>query len=310
MLLQNSVAIPGERRRVLLGIGFAALGYSLFSVQDALVKLLVTGFSVPQILFVRSVVITLVALLLTGRNARALVTSPYKMRLAWRTALMFVAWLCFYSAARRLGLAEMTTLYFAAPIIVVALARPVLGERAGAAHWVAVVVGFAGVVLAAGPIGGLDPVPAGMALLAAVCWAGSVLLLRSMAQDETTANVMLFSNAWFAVGCAVMLPSLWHAATAREWIAMLVVGLAGAFGQFLLYRGFRDAPASVLAPVEYTGLIWAFLFGYMIWGDVPGLTVFLGALLIAASSLGLVWYESRRSDGSGAGGTTRRGPRL
>lgn len=279
--------------RVPVGIGLASLGYALFAVQDAVVKWLVPTYSVPQILFMRSVVITLAALALTRGGAFALVRSPNKAALLLRTALMFTAWLFFYSAARRLGLAEMTTLYFAAPVIVVALSGPLLGETVGPVRWAAVLIGFAGILLAAGPSGAMDPVPAGMALFAAVCWAGSILLMRYVSRSETTANVMLATNALFALACAVMLPWAWRMPSLVDMGLMTGMGLASAAGQYFLYQGFRDAPAAVLAPVEYTGLIWAFAYGYLIWADVPGLAVFAGAAVITASSLGLVWYERR-----------------
>jgi S-adenosylmethionine uptake transporter len=281
--------------RVLIGIGLATFGYALFAVQDAVVKWLVPTYSVPQILFMRSVVITVVALALTRGRAVELVRSSQKGQMLLRTVLMFTAWLSFYSAARRLGLAEMTTLYFAAPVIVVALSGPLLGEIVGPAHWAAVAVGFAGIVLAAGPTGGIDPLPACMALFAAACWAGSILLMRVMSRTETTANVMLVTNALFALASAVMLPWAWRAPALPDLGLMLGMGCASAAGQYFLYQGFRDAPAAVLAPIEYTGLVWAFLYGYLIWADVPGLPVFAGAALIAASSLGLVWHEARAS---------------
>ena len=293
-MLASAIAIPQDRREVMAGVGLAALGYSLFAIQDAIVKWLVASFSVPEILFVRSVIITLVAILLSGREIAQLARSPFKMRLFIRTALTFVAWLLFYSAARQLGLAEMTTLYFAAPIIVVALAKPVLGEHAGGAHWAAVLVGFIGVVLAAGPTGHVSPIAAAMALAAAACWAVSVLLFRSMARQETTANVMLFSNALFAVGSAALAPAAWVRPTGAQMLLMLGLGSVAALGQFLLYRSFRHAPAALLAPVEYTGLIWAFLYGYLIWRDVPSISVFAGALLIASSTIGIVCYENMR----------------
>jgi S-adenosylmethionine uptake transporter len=288
-----SLAAPAASPRVVAGIGLAALGYSLFSVQDALVKWLVVAYGVPQILFMRSIVITLIALAIARGDVTAVRRSDNKKPMLLRTGLMFAAWLCFYSTGRRLGLAEMTTLYFAAPIIVVALSGPLLGERVGSAHWLAVIAGFAGVVLAAAPAGSVDPAPAAMALFAAACWAGSILLIRFMSRSETTATVMLVTNTLFALACAVMLPWSWITPTLTDLGLMLALGLVAGAGQWFLYQGFRDAPAAVLAPIEYTGLIWAFLYGYLIWADVPKVQVFAGAALIAASSLGLVWYERR-----------------
>src|SRR3954447_7574628 len=91
-MLVRTAAIPQDRREVMMGVGLAALGYSLFAIQDAVVKWLVTSFAVPEILFVRSVIITLVAIVLSGRDIGRLVRSPFKTRLLIRTVLMFVAW--------------------------------------------------------------------------------------------------------------------------------------------------------------------------------------------------------------------------
>ena len=285
-------AAPG----VLRGIGLSALGYSLFSVQDAVVKWLVAGYAVPQILFTRSLVIVVFAGAIGGRrDVATLARSPNKRALVARAALILTAWLLYYSAAPRLGLAELTTLYFEAPVVAVVLAVLILAERVGRARWLAVLGGFAGVVIAADPSGRADLVPVGMALLAACCWGLSVVLVRLISRSESTANQMLISNALFALACAVVLPWLWRTPDWTALALMLGLGVAGGLGQFFLYEGFRLAPASVVAPIEYTGLVWAFLYGDLIWADVPRLNVFIGAGLIVASSLLLIWFEARRS---------------
>ncbi|WP_284778199.1 DMT family transporter, partial [Agrobacterium sp. lyk4-40-TYG-31] len=93
--------------------------------------------------------------------------------------------------------------------------------------------------------------------------------------------------------CALSLPWLWKNPDAQGWLLMIAVGLVSTLGQYLLYEGFRHAPASSLAPVEYTGLIWAFIYGYAIWTEVPTINVFIGAILIVAASLLLVGWERR-----------------
>lgn len=278
------------------GIALAAAGYGLFSVQDATVKWLVGTYSVPQILFTRSLVILAVAYGFGGRRSLGAVrASPNRVALVARAALILLAWLLYYTAARHLGLAQLTTLYFGAPVVAVVLSTPVLGERVGAARWSAVGLGFAGVVLAAGPTGRLEPGPTALALGAAACWGLSVVLARLIGRTDSTPTQMLVSNALFALACASALPWLWHTPDARGLGLMLLLGVAGGFGQYLLYEGFRFAPASVLAPIEYTGLVWAFAFGYLVWRDVPAWNVFAGAAVITASSLALVWFERRRA---------------
>lgn len=278
----------------LKGMALTAMGYGLFSLQDAIVKWLVDAYAVPQILFIRSVVIVSAACLVGGRgNLAALARSRNKAALAIRAALILVAWLFYYSAARNLGLAQLTTLYYAAPIVVVALSSVILKEKVGLARWLAVTIGFGGVLLAARPGGSVDPVSAGMALLAALCWALSTILVRLISRSETTSAQMLVSNALFALACAVTLPWTWKSPDLFSLSLMLGLGAAGGVGQFLLYEGFRYAPASTVAPVEYTGFVWAFALGYLIWADIPQLNVVAGAVLIVLGSLGLVLFERR-----------------
>ncbi|MCW6509931.1 DMT family transporter [Lichenifustis flavocetrariae] len=287
---------PVSTLRPLKGIGLSALGYGLFSVQDATVKWLVAGYAVPQILFTRSLVIVVIALLIGGRrNIAALAQSRNKGALALRSFLILVAWLSYYNAARSLGLAQLTTLYYAAPIIVVILSVVLLKEVVSPARWLAVAAGFGGVALAADPHGAIDLVPACLALFAACCWGLSIILVRLINRSDTTTNQMIVINTLFAAACAPMLLWYWKTPDPFSLALMLILGVAGGLGQFFLYEGFRFAPASALAPIEYTGLVWACLYGYVIWGDIPRVTVFAGAALIVGSSLTLVLFERRRA---------------
>ena len=248
----------------------------------------------PEILLFRSLVIILIAGLIgRGGSLLALVHSRQKMALAGRAALILVAWLSYYNAARSLPLAELTTLYFAAPMVAVVLAVMILRERVVWARWIAVLGGFCGVVLAADSRGGGTTIPVLLALAAAFCWGLSVVLVRLISRSETTASQMLVSNVLFAVACLPMVVWAWHTPDGFSLALMLLLGLFGGMGQYALYEGFRYAPASAVAPVEYTGLVWAFLYGYVIWGEVPGPRVVAGAGLIALTSLSLIAYERR-----------------
>lgn len=279
--------------RPLKGMGLSALGYGLFSIQDVLVKLLVEHYAVPQVLFVRSVVILAIALLIGGRSGlRDVVVSRNKLALAVRAALMLAAWLAFYSASRRLGLAQLTTLYFAAPIIVVVLSVLILKERVTLFRWLSVLAGFGGVVLAADPGGAPAIEPSISALFAAACWALSVILVRLISRSEKTSSQMIVSNLLFMLACLLVLPFVWIMPDWKSMAMLLALGVVGGLGQLFLYEGFRYCEASALAPIEYTGLVWAFLYGYLIWADVPTPQVIAGALIVLCSSLILVWREN------------------
>lgn len=282
-------------RLTLVGIGLSILAHFLFSLHDALIKLLVADTSVWQILAIRSAVI-LAACLSAGRRqivVRSL-GSPIKGWLVARGLVLLAAWLCFYTAARHLQLGELTTLYFAAPVVVTALAGPLLGETVTRWRWGAVLVGFAGVVAATDPVNLGITFPVGLALVAAFLWASAFILSRKIAAQETTLVQMVFSNALFLVVTLVGASFVWQTPDLPNLALNLGIGVCGGLAQFTLIEGIRRASVTVLAPYEYIALIWAFLLGYAIWGDVPRSEVVLGAGLIAAGGLLLIHGERRR----------------
>jgi S-adenosylmethionine uptake transporter len=280
----------------LTGIALASAGYSCFALQDAIVKWLVTDYEVPQILFMRSAVIVLVTgVLLRIYRHPSILKSPHRGTLVLRAALMLGAWLLFYNAAKYLGLAELTTLYFSAPIITVFLSILVLKETVGTGRWVACAGGFVGVIIAANPTHSPNLIPAAMCIVAGFCWAWSTILIRITSRSESTLTQMYATSLLFGIACAASFPWIWKTPDFQGWALMLGLGAVATIGQFLLYEGFRLAPASALAPVEYTGLIWAFVYGYAIWAEVPASNVFVGAVLIVVSSLILVAFEHHGS---------------
>ena len=284
-----------SRPPVLTGLALGFGGYSLFALQDAAVKWLVVRYPVAEILCLRSLVI-LGFVLAAGRGRRAagrLARSRSKPALLLRGGLVLLAWWLFYSASAHLALADITTLYFAAPVLAVILSALLLRERVGAARWAAVGTGFLGVAVAAGPMAGLSPGPAAAALAAAACWGTSTVLVRWIGRTDSTLVQMLSANAIFVLGSLPPLVWLWRTPGAFDLALMLGIGVAGGLGQLLLLEGFRHAPASALAPIEYTGLVWAGIYGYAIWADVPGPGTLAGAAIILCGSLGLVWSESR-----------------
>lgn len=278
----------------LAGMTLACAGYGCFSAQDAIAKWLVQTYEVPQILVIRCLVIFAISESL-ARYWRhpSIMKSPNRNTLIIRTALLLAAWLAMFTAARHLSLGELTTLYFIAPIMIVFLSTLVLKERAGAVRWLACTAGFVGVVIAANPTQTPELWPALLAVFAAFCWAWTTILVRFVSRTESTLRQMSATSLLFAGVCAVTLPWLWKMPDAEGWSLMIALGLVSTIGQFLVYEGFRYAPASVIAPTEYIGLLWAFLLGYMIWAEIPTAHTLVGAALIIGASLTLLWWEQR-----------------
>jgi drug/metabolite transporter (DMT)-like permease len=280
------------------GIGLAVAGYFLFSLQDAAVKWLVAEHTVWEILLVRSLTITVLCLAI-GRTAlaRQVLVSGNKGPLLLRGAVILAAWLCYYRAARDLQLAELVTIYFAAPLIVTALSVLLLKERVQWQRWAGTGLGFVGVIVACEPGGAVSAGPIALTLASALLWAYSSILVRRISAFETTIMQMMFANVAFVIACSLTLPWTWTEPSVGELALMVAIGLSGAGGQYLLLEGFRLAPASLIAPFEYTSLLSAFVLSFLIWGDVPRVAVFLGAALIVASGaavIGAEWLDGRR----------------
>jgi len=275
-------------------MGLGALAYVLFSGHDATIKFLVASLPVWQVLFVRSSVIVIASLAI-GRTKliERAVRTPLKLALLGRGVLTLVAWLCYYTAARSLPLAQMTTLYFAAPLIVTVLAAPVLGEVVTRARWIAVSVGFVGVMIASDPLGVSLSLPTALVLAAACMWGYGVLLMRQIARRESSLLQILSNNLVFVIGTGVMSLADWQPPSASQAGLLVAVAVLGGLGQFALFEGARRVPASVMATVEYSGLLWAFILGYLIFGDIPKTAVFVGATLIVCAGVLLIGSERR-----------------
>jgi drug/metabolite transporter (DMT)-like permease len=218
-----------------------------------------------------------------------------------RGLLSIVAWVLYYTAARDLTLAEMTTLYFSAPIMVTVLAAVILKERASGWQWFSLVIGFVGVVIACRPDNMTDPLPIVLTLLAAMCWAFTYIQLRQVDEQTSVLEQMLITNVVFVICMAVALPWTHTPSPTPAWLGMLGAGLVGGIGQFLLFASFRRATATLLAPFEYTGLIWAFALSSLVWGTLMDMSLMIGAGLIAVSgTLAMIFGRHSSQDVVGA----------
>ncbi|MGH7213111.1 MAG: DMT family transporter, partial [Acetobacteraceae bacterium] len=279
-----------------LGIALGVLAYALFGVHDATIKWLVADLPVVQVVFIRSAAV-FAACLAFGRRRlleRALATS-LKGPLLFRGFITFCAWICYFTAARSLTLAQLLCLYFAAPLMVTVLAAPLLGERVGAGRWAAVLIGFVGVLVATDPWGVPFSLATALVLIAAALWGYGVILMRQIARRESSLLQIAYINAVFLVGSGISCAFIWQRPDASQLALLLGVALFGGIGQFALFESARRAPAAVLATVEYSSLLWAFVLGYLIWGDIPPPAVFAGGAVILLAGIVLVTVERRLS---------------
>jgi len=278
------------------GLLLAASAYLIFTIQDVLVRLLVKAdIPIWQVLSARSLIILVGCLFMAGPSVIVdSVRAPSKWSLFLRGVFILGAWLCYYTASKTLPYGQLVTIYYAAPIIITVLSIFMLKETVGIGRWSALALGFIGVSIACEP-GSLGfSLPVWLTLGAAVLWSLSNILLRKAGLTENVLMQMFMSNGIFVIGCCVPTILYWHAMTAFQWLLIAGVGSLGGVAQYLLFKSFRMAPASAIAPMEYSSLMWAFGLGYLVWGEVPNHGVFLGAVLIAASGVGNLYIERWR----------------
>jgi drug/metabolite transporter (DMT)-like permease len=275
------------------GVAFGLAGFGVFPLHDALAKILVHDLSVWQIMFVRSSVILLLITAFNGpRPFSRAFKSPVRLLLGARALILVAAWALYYSAARYLPLGELVTIYFGSPILVTFMAGPILRERVTTGRWLAVGLGFVGVLVACRPgFGASGPIL--LALGAAGLWSLSTILIRLTKLAEPTSVNMVMTNLGFFFLAGMMLPWVWKTPSLVDDALLAALSLAGALSQFLVFEALRRASASTIAPLEFTSLAWAFLIQYLVWGSPPDALVLLGALLIGSSGLIIISIEWR-----------------
>lgn len=286
----------GLDRVALAGIGLMLLGYFMFSLNDAMGKWLVTGYSVAQVMLVRSVgAFLLIAPALSRQPAGALWRLERPGLQALRALMAMLDTMLFYGATVYLPLADVMTFYMAGPIYMAALSHMFLGERLSGRQWIAIGLGFVGVVIALRPSSAAFSWTSLIALVGSVSFSVSLILSRRL---RGTADPVL---ACWQISAAVMgaggllignmlfgdtVPGSWVTPGWRDLGAMLLLGCVACAANLMMTRALKTLPASTLAPLQYTLLLWAVIFGYMFFGDVPDLQLVIGcAVIVAAGAL-------------------------
>jgi len=276
-------------------MAFMAFGVFWFSVLDAVTKKLTEGYGTWQISATSrfiTICVMLVMILHRHRSLLVLRTSFIKSHMVRSLLIVATTW-TFFECLRYLELADAIAIAFAAPLFITAMSGPLLGEHVGWRRWTAVVIGFVGVVVALEP--GRHGVSWGavLALIAAITYAAGQLWLRPLAGREQGHNIIFYGTLFS--GLIVLGPAIheWKWPTQPlDWCLFLVQGSCSTLGQISMVRAFRVGEASLLAPFEYTALIWAGLFGYLFWGEVPTLQVLGGAVIIIGASLYIAHREA------------------
>jgi drug/metabolite transporter (DMT)-like permease len=283
----------------LAGIALQLLALAVFVCMDTMLKLLTAHFAVPQLMWARFLFSLLAAALffrlVTGRL-------PWRSRAPWlqaaRSLLLAASNLLFSSALVHLPLTDCTAIGFASPLFTVALAAAWLKERVGARRWLGVGIGFVGVMIALRPpflTGGAPMHPAAILPLGtAASFAVYQILTGKLATIDDPRTTILHTGFAASLATSLAQPFVWTPPGLPDWGLLVALGLLGGVGHGLLVLAYARAPASLLAPMSYTQLLWATASGVLVFGDWPDLTTLGGAAVIALGGV-LVALPDRRA---------------
>ncbi|WP_245298816.1 DMT family transporter [Pseudotabrizicola sediminis] len=270
------------------GILLMLLGMAAFAGNDAIGKWLVADYGVAQVILLRSVAAGLIMAPLIMRGGRVMNrirSVPRPGLQAVRAVCATVEVFCFYYAVSYMPLADVMAFWMAAPIYVVAISPFLLGERVARRTWLAVGVGFVGVLILLAPSLQISGLGAIFALLGTAAFAAIMVLGRSL-RETADRDLVLFQLAAAGLAGLAFAPFDWQPIRSGGDLALLfLLGVVATAAHMLVTRALKLADASVVAPLQYSLLVWGVVFGFLVFGDVPAPAMLIGALLIVASGL-------------------------
>ena len=281
--------MPAFRRAVAMML----LAVATFSLMDAGLKQLSTHYPAFQVAALRgaaSLPFVLVWALSTG-GVRPLLRVRWPLHLL-RGAMGVAMMASFVYALRTLPLSTAYSIFFVAPLLVTALSVPILGERVGPRRWTAIAIGLIGTLVLLRPTGeGLVSIASLAVLLAAAMYALSAISVRVLARTDSTQSMMVWLMALMAIGAGLLAWPGWTPVAGADLWLILGIGVAGGIGQYAVTEAFRVGEVSLIAPLEYTALVWGVLLDLTLWGVLPDGVTWVGAAIIVASGLYLLRRE-------------------
>lgn len=287
-------AAKRQRRAILLVLGASAV----FTLSAAMVKALGPEVPLAQVVLFRNVFAIPVLLLMALRAGGLHTLRPrqpalHLQRAAWGLMGMVGA----FHGYQHLPLATATALGFTMPLFLTALSVVLLGERVGWRRWTAVAVGFAGVLVIARPGVGQAALPAlsvGLVLLGALGWALAMMSIRRMGEaGESGVAIVVWFAVCSAVAASFVAVPFWRTPDAREWALLGGIGLVSAIAQLLMTEAYRRGETTLLAPFEYSGIVWTALLGIAIWAEWPDGWDLAGFAILVGAGLFIWWRETR-----------------
>lgn len=297
------------------GVAFLIAGVAVFSVQDLILKLLSGDYPLHQAMVLRSLTaIPFLLLLVHWEGGLGSLFTKGTRAMIGRGVVMFAAYTAYYLALAALPMATTVALYFSAPLFITILSVFFLSERVGPRRWAALIAGFAGVLIMVRPGGELFDWAALLPVLSGFTYAVSMIAARRLGSTETASALAFWGNAVFLAAALAMSavlgsgayddgsaahPALafllrgWVTPTPFDLMLMMSCGIIAAAGLTLLTQAYRIGEASVVTPLEYTGLLWSVIYGWVFWRQWPSLPDWTGIAIIIGAGLYILWREAR-----------------
>lgn len=282
-----------QKSSVLLGIIIAVICFQFFTLADVCIKWLTVGYSAMQILFLSSLVglfVIATPVIIKGKT-KDLKPNNFSQHLI-RTFYGAASAIFGVFALRYVDLSSFLIITYTTPLFGVFLAYFLLNESIKPSTLLAVLVGFAGVFLIVDPAQTSSLIGISCSLIVAITGGMLIIQTKKMSKTETPSAIVFWGLAIAVVVCAFFMPFQWITPNPLDMFVFLSIGFSRAMANFLLAKATKYAPASVVMPIDYTGLVWAMIFGYLIWGDIPTLALYYGATLIILAGLYLAYREN------------------
>ena len=271
------------------------LGTALLTSNDAVLKWLTGGYSVGQIMLCRGIFIGIPLSILVWRAGGLVSLRPHNPKGHFlRASLVIIGTFLFVTGLRFLPLTEAVAIAFAGPLFITAMAQPLLGEHVGWRRWMAVIAGFIGILVIMRPGGSAIQWAALFPLCASLTGAFRDILTRRLSAYETSVSLLFYTTVGVTLAGLATVPFQWTPVLAIDWGLFALCGFLIGSAQFLMIETFRLGEAALVAPFKYSGVIWAAVLGFLVWGDIPNLDTAAGAGVVIISGLYILHRERVR----------------
>jgi drug/metabolite transporter (DMT)-like permease len=276
------------------GIAWMLLAIIWFVVLDTFAKYLMQTYPVVQVVWARFFFHTLLVLMMMRTKIPGGIVSKKWHLQGIRSLAMLITTTLFFIGLSRVQLATASTIMFVSPIFVTIFAIPLLGESVGLRRWISVLIGFMGTLIVVRPSSISFDIGLLYLLAAALSHAFYQIATRRVRMYDHALTSLLYTGLVGALVTTFIVPFYWESVTPLHWFLFAFLGLAGSVGHLCFIRAFSLAPASIVAPLSYTALIWATASGYIIFSDLPDRWVIFGGLLIVSSGLYIFYREKQK----------------